>query len=386
MPKDNETARTSLLHAEVLRLENLLERSLKAITPNCPRWVTYKWLLEKHGDRIQNLDGIYEGRRTRHRIAHSKPVSPDEVQDALSNFETAIRQVAPKALQDEIESGRTQVPDPVEQEVPPTPEPPPVENPPSIHDVGAVPPSEVLARDTQSRSWIVWFVLAAVFFLISAIGITAYITQHNRPEPGVVLEKSPSPEVTARKVLPQTGAPPPQALQSPAPETKVEKFRELINTNLSVSSSQPNVGLLIESADAVGTASIAESVQGFLTDTRVRLIGNVANVSSLEAGGFFDRLYGGDGKLLSEAIQLSRVDYILLGKAQYSFRVQTQLDPDLVTAALTLSCRLVDRSGTVVQSATLSANGPGFNQSQALERAVETISHQLKDRLAVWIP
>jgi hypothetical protein len=155
----------------------------------------------------------------------------------------------------------------------------------------------------------------------------------------------------------------------------------LINSNLSVSSSQPNLALLVDSSGPPTPGSINDSLNGFLNGTKVRIVANLADLSALKTQGFFDDLFGGNSSFLSQAAQLSRVDYILLGKAAYSFRRQPELDPDLMTCDFSLTSRLADRTGTVIRSASFSTTGPGFTPAQALERATENAAQQLKEKV-----
>ena len=75
----------------------------------------------------------------------------------------------------------------------------------------------------------------------------------------------------------------------------------------------------------------------------------------------------------------------LLGRASCNFRPQPDLDPDLVTCDLTLSCRLVDRSGTVVQSGSFTSPGPGFTRDKALEAAAENVARQVREKILAYI-
>jgi hypothetical protein len=166
-----------------------------------------------------------------------------------------------------------------------------------------------------------------------------------------------------------------------APPSREDQFLKLINTTLSISSTQPNVALLIVVAGPDNPSQAVDVLQGFLANTKAHLIFNLADTTALKAGGFFDDMYAGNGQFLSQAARLSRVDYILLGKAAISLRRQPDLDPDLVTCGLTLTCKLVDRTGTVVQSGSFNAAGPGFTQAKALEGAAENVARQLKERI-----
>src|SRR5205807_35361 len=120
-----------------------------------------------------------------------------------------------------------------------------------------------------------------------------------------------------------------------------------------MSPSQPNVSLLIDASGPGDSRSLADSLRGFLSGTKLRLVGNLADVNRLKAGDFFEALYAGDGQLLGDAIRISRVDYILMGRAAYSFRPQPNLDPNLITCDLKVTYRLVDHSGTMTQSGSV---------------------------------
>jgi len=174
--------------------------------------------------------------------------------------------------------------------------------------------------------------------------------------------------------------PVPERPQTPPPSREYQ-FLKLINTNLSISSTHPNVAFVIVAASPGSPSQAVDALRGFLADTKAHLIFNLANADALKDGGFFDDMYAGDGRFLSQAARLSRVDYFLLGKAAVSFRRQPDLDPDLVTCDLTLTCRLLDHSGTVVQSGSFSAPGPGFTQAKALEAAAENVARQLKEQI-----
>src|SRR5207245_2528213 len=110
-----------------------------------------------------------------------------------------------------------------------------------------------------------------------------------------------------------------QAIQ-PVPIQQVrpthdERLRNLINTHLSLSATQPNVALLVD-AQMESAGSITDTLAGFLIEkSNVRLITNIGDAAALKVGGCFEAMYSGNGSLLAQVLQLSRVDYLLLGKA-----------------------------------------------------------------------
>lgn len=212
------------------------------------------------------------------------------------------------------------------------------------------------------------------------------------PEPPIVTAKAPE---TARAMPPalprvELSVPPgrdpvPAPVVEKRPPTREEEFSKLINTHLSGSPSHRTVALLLASNGGAENSSV-ELLHGLLGEgSNLHFVANLADMRALQAGGFFEELYAGNGTFLHEAAQLSHVDYILLGKLTHSFRRQPELE-DLLTCDLTLSCKLVDRSGTVVQSGSFSATGPGFTEAKALAGAAENAARQLKDKMFNAIP
>jgi hypothetical protein len=162
-------------------------------------------------------------------------------------------------------------------------------------------------------------------------------------------------------------------------DDRVQKpsFSNFVNRHVSLSSTQRNVALVIDSAGSTDPKPVADLLNGFLGDKNIRTILNLVDVKGLKANGFLNDFYAGNGDLIRDAIRLSGVDYVLLGQAEYQFRKQPALDPDLITCDLTVKSRLADRRGTIIQSAVFSAPGPGFTEAQAIERAAENIAQQL---------
>jgi hypothetical protein len=408
----------------------LFEHVLKGITPNA-RSKDLRTLADENEWRLKKFQQSGDLRVLRNWIIHGEQkMIPTQVLHAESALHRAIESVllskdCPPSLRADARGVRkapaspvensSQAPPPASPRVvssppstpppqPPTPEPPPPQ-PPLPHSTPIAPaPSFPVARSSVG-----WFVLGGSLLIAAAIGGAIAFSRSQTvapaqreslpprgPEPSNVDRNAPTRIVQTQASSPATAqgspavgpllspTPPAQTRleQSPAPtipsSSRGEGFQELINTKLSKSSTQPNVALLI---DSTGTGAGADALQGFLTGTKVRIIANLADVNALKSGGFFDQLYAGNSGLLGQAIQLSHVDYILVGKATYSFRRQAGLDPDLLTCDLTLSVRLADHSGTVVQSASFSALGPGFSESQALERASENAAQQLKSRI-----
>jgi hypothetical protein len=256
------------------------------------------------------------------------------------------------------------------------------ELPPAVPIAAPNPPPTRRPQPPSKPGWLShpksWFVLAAAALVLAGV---AYLAQP-RPQQaqtrglsggsGPGSSKPPAPGV-------QTAMKDPAV--DPPVQSRESQFGELINRSLSVSTALPNLAVLIDSSGPPTPGSVGDSLSGFLAGSKVKIINNLADINALKTQGFFDDLYGGNSGFLSKAAQLSRVDYILLGNATYSFRRQAELDPDLTTCDLSLTVRLANRAGTFVQSESFSVTGPGFTQAQALERASENAAQRLKEKI-----
>jgi len=401
----------------VLQLASDLEEALKAITRDKREHKGLNKLIQTHSSKFSDQKGLAEARIIRNCIIHRDPITDAQVQRAEAAFQTALEEIlphCPEAFGERLRkrshspvgattgtAGNSSAQPPVQQPLdfsetseesansaqprrsePPEPErstPPPV---------GATPHYQPGAQTTPAAKPLqLWYVLAAAFVLLAAFAfvVRPKVTQ-SQPSvtlpPGQPITKSLPPPV-AQPTTAQAAAP---AVEAPKTPNRDEQFRAIINTNLSLSASQPNVALVILPTGSENSTSVSDILQGLLADSRLHFIGNLADLVALKQGGFFDDMYAGNGRFLGVAAQLAHVDYILLGNASYSFRPQPELNPDLITCELTVSARLADHNGTMVRSGSFSAPGPGFSQQQALERAAENVARQLKEKMLDSIP
>jgi hypothetical protein len=394
---DSSQGRNDTRRQAILQLAAGLEKSLESLTPNREEW-GFRNLLNKHKAKFSHFDGLTEARLVRNAIAHDNPVTAAQIQRVEATLDQALTEILPhcsSAIRDRITRSMPRK----EQPPPPRPEPVhvkhnlPPQSPPKAEPIQPFAPPFSSGAFQESGSGRIFYMLGAVFF---ALAIIAYVVNRKQPQAqGPIMERAavaaatptatlPESRPSAKKTEPDAG---PSAagdrVQQPSRE---EQFRALINTNLAISATQPTIALVVVPAGSEAGVSVADALQGFLADPRFQFAANLADVQALRTGGFFDEMYAGNGRFLRDAAQISRVSYILLGKASYSFRQQPDLAADLLTCDLTVTCRLVDHDGTVVHSGSFSAPGPGFGQAQALQHAAERVARQLKDSMFAAIP
>jgi hypothetical protein len=366
----------------------LFEHILKRITPNGRAHKFHK-LVSLHQTELPNFEKLESAREARNAIVHGDRITERTILHAEAEFQFAIEsilRVCPEDVQQDVRGvphvsapkRPPDIPEPVFRPAPPPPPPPPQHPAPTQGSFRPPEPPPLSRKSPQT----IWFVLAGAFVLVA---VFVYLAQPHSERAQTLPKKDArgfseptSPTTPGRSARLETR---PETPSAPEAASREIVFRGLINSNLSVSSSQPNLALLIDSSGPPTPGSINDSLNGFLSGTKVRMVTNLADLSALKTQGFFDDLFGGNSTFLSQAAQLSHVDYILLGKATYSFRRQPELDPELTTCDLSLTSRLADRTGTMVRTDSFSTTGPGFTPAQALERATENVAQQLKQKI-----
>jgi hypothetical protein len=358
----------------VSHLGKLLEYLLKEITPNS-QFRKFIELLEINQAKFSNYRELDYARQTRNRISHDpKRVTKAQILDAELAFRGAVEEIlpyCPLALQKDVRG-----------------------KPYSKHSEkkaghqrnGSEQAEQAFARPsdppeiTSRNSGAIWYMLAAVFLLMAVV---AYIFRPPHRQLGNrsvdAASQSSNSGFAGRSNLTRAA----QATDSSAgleTQSREDEFRSLINSHLSISSTQPNVAFLIDASGPTDEGSIPDMLSGFLAPlVSVQINPNPADINSLKARGFFEDLYAGNSQLLSLVATSSHANYVLVGKAAYSFRHNTTLDHDLVTSDLLLTTRLMNHVGTVIISSSFTSAGVGFTNSEALEHAVKKAAERLKE-------
>jgi hypothetical protein len=164
-------------------------------------------------------------------------------------------------------------------------------------------------------------------------------------------------------------------------ERRLSRLRALINKGIAHQSGKPNVAMVIESKRSEGGASPEQALYDLLKVENVNIITNLFR-EPFKAKGYFRDIYDGNTGLLREAGAFQSVDYIVLGRLDYSFRKGAAVESDLVSCNLSLSYRIINKDGEVVKSDSIRAVGPGLSEDAALERGLEILSDQYSIRIS----
>ncbi len=164
-------------------------------------------------------------------------------------------------------------------------------------------------------------------------------------------------------------------------ERRLKEFKALINKNITPQSGKPNVAIVVESSRTGSGVSPENVFYTLLKAEKVNIILNLFKEESFKTKGYFREIYERDTSLLKQAGALSKIDYLILGKLNYSFQKGTGIDRELVSCNLNLTYKIINKNAETIKSDSIRVIGPGFSEDAAIERGLEILSEQYSERI-----
>ena len=164
-------------------------------------------------------------------------------------------------------------------------------------------------------------------------------------------------------------------------ERKLDEFRSLINKMVTAYPDKRNVAIIIESSETDRGISPENLLYNLLKTEKINIIINFFKEKTFKSKGFFREVYDGNTELLREADVFSQIDYVILGRIDYSFRKTGLIDKDLVSSDIAFSYKVINKNAQVVESNSISVIGPGFSEDRALERGLEILCEEYSNRI-----
>lgn len=147
-------------------------------------------------------------------------------------------------------------------------------------------------------------------------------------------------------------------------------FNSTINREIVSTNNMSKIAVVIESSN--NNYSTIEN--DFLSKLESNIILNNYFKNTFKSKGYFDKIFLGETTLLSKSKVFSNVNYVALGRINYSFRTNTTLDKDLISCDINLSYKIFNRHGVIVDSNVINAVGPGFSEELSLKQAIKIIA------------
>ena len=164
-------------------------------------------------------------------------------------------------------------------------------------------------------------------------------------------------------------------------QRRLDELRSLMNKMVTISPDKQNAAMIIESSKTDRGMSAANLLYSLLETEKVNIIINFFKEEPFKSKGFFTEIYDGNTELLREADVFSKIDYVILGRIDYSFKKTGLIDKDLVSCEINFSYKTINKNAEVVDSNSISVIGPGFSEHMALKRGLEILCEKYSDRI-----
>lgn len=166
----------------------------------------------------------------------------------------------------------------------------------------------------------------------------------------------------------------------PAANTRLDEFKSLIN-KISPHPSLTNIALVIDSKKIKSSFSPQAKLYNLFRTDKVNIIENLFQKKPFINKGFFREIYEGNIEILKQSEALRGIDYLLLGKINFSFKKQGLVDSDLISCDINFSYKIIGQNGNVVNSDNIRITGSGFSEDGAFERGLEMLAEQYSDKI-----
>lgn len=164
-------------------------------------------------------------------------------------------------------------------------------------------------------------------------------------------------------------------------EKRLDEFRFLINETVATSPDKQDVTMIIESSKTEHGFSPENLLYNLLKTERVNIIINFFKEEAFKSKSFFKEIYDGNTELLKKADVYSKIDCIILGRIDYSFRKTGLIDEDLISCDITFSYKVINKNAQVVEINSISVTGSGFSEDRALKGGLEILCEEYSDEI-----
>ena len=163
-------------------------------------------------------------------------------------------------------------------------------------------------------------------------------------------------------------------------ERRLNEFKSLINQSITISSDKPNVAFVIDSLRTEAGLSPDSVLINFLKRNKINIIEHYFK-DAFKAKGYFREIFEGNTEILKQSDALFKIDRIIIGKIDYTFKKAVQIDRDLISCNINLSYKVINRNGDIVKSDSINVVGPGFSEDEALQRGLEMLAERYSERI-----
>ena len=157
-------------------------------------------------------------------------------------------------------------------------------------------------------------------------------------------------------------------------ESRLALFKSGVSDNFVTYRGMINVAILVES---LGETKGKDVLYGHLKSNKINFITTFFQEDLILKNGFFYEIYNGKTDLLKKSDVMSKIDYLVIGKLNLSFKRGTELDNKLIVCNSSMSYKVVNKFSELFSRDNISTVGPGYSEEAALNRSMEILTEKL---------
>jgi hypothetical protein len=163
---------------------------------------------------------------------------------------------------------------------------------------------------------------------------------------------------------------------------RLEKFKSLINPNITFSSDKPNVAVVFESQNRLeGFFPGNELALLIKTSEKYHVITNLLDTNNIATKEFISEFFSGETDNLVRSGVMSHLHHIIFGKLQFKFHSNSGDIAEIISCDIHFEYQVIDSRGRVVRTASIDVIGPGFSNDDALKNGLEKISTDFSNQI-----
>lgn len=165
-------------------------------------------------------------------------------------------------------------------------------------------------------------------------------------------------------------------------EKRLKELRSLVNpSNVSHDTSNVAVAIMSEKSGSAFVQTSERVLPDLLkaNNDKYNIIDHYFT-QDFKQKGYFVKVFNGNVKLLKEMDAFARVDYIILGKVNVSFKSEGIVE-GIISCNINFTFKVFDKTGVLVDSGAVSVIGPGYSEKAALRRGLEMIVEKDSNRI-----
>jgi hypothetical protein len=174
---------------------------------------------------------------------------------------------------------------------------------------------------------------------------------------------------------------PPSQTQPNEQARRLQDFKSLVKADVDLVPGIQNILIFVATSGPTVDFAPGQLLYNYLSSEKAHLITDGFR-NGLLTNGYFDELYEGNRDFLKIAATSTRVDSVILGRLNYTFRRSSSVANDVV-CEIAFDYKVIAPTGGLMKSDVIPPTiYPSYSESAALRGAIKSLGKQFSERLA----